>query len=199
MKPRISRETIVSTTIDLITRYGIRAVRVDEIAAALGISKRTLYEIFSDKTELIVTCIDEISSRQQDTYLKYLEQHETDGEALENLLWLMNQLIDSLYKVDRAYLVELEKKIDFQPVFLAGRKFWEETIDRLLQRCVATGFLNPIPTDFPVALRMLSTSLAYRFGDVSREEQRIICRIFIRGVATEKGIEWLDNNPNRPE
>ena len=42
MKRRVTREDIIRTTRDLIIRDGIRAVRVDEIAQTLGISKRTL-------------------------------------------------------------------------------------------------------------------------------------------------------------
>lgn len=49
MKRRVTREDIIRTTRDLIIRDGIRAVRVDEIAQKLEISKRTLYELFSDK------------------------------------------------------------------------------------------------------------------------------------------------------
>ena len=33
--------------------YGIRAVTMDMLAAQMGISKRTIYEVFSDKDELL--------------------------------------------------------------------------------------------------------------------------------------------------
>lgn len=53
MKRGATKEEIIRTTLDLITRNGLRAVRVDEIAQMLGISKRTLYEMFADKNDLI--------------------------------------------------------------------------------------------------------------------------------------------------
>lgn len=56
MKRRVTREEIIRTTRDLIIRNGIRAVRVDEIAQKLEISKRTLYELFSDKDTLVEQC-----------------------------------------------------------------------------------------------------------------------------------------------
>ena len=49
MKRGATREEIIRTTQEFIARNGIRAVRVDEIAQTLGISKRTLYEMFTDK------------------------------------------------------------------------------------------------------------------------------------------------------
>ena len=41
MKRGATRDEIIRATQELITRNGIRAVRVDEIAQTLGISKRT--------------------------------------------------------------------------------------------------------------------------------------------------------------
>ena len=48
MKRGATKEEIIRITQTLIARNGIRAVRVDEIVQTLGISKRTLYEMFAD-------------------------------------------------------------------------------------------------------------------------------------------------------
>ena len=37
-------------------RCGVKAVKMDDIASRLSISKRTLYEIFSNKEELLLDC-----------------------------------------------------------------------------------------------------------------------------------------------
>ena len=61
MKRGVTKEEIIHATQELIARNGIRAVRVDEIAQRLGISKRTLYEMFADKNDLISACLDAVS------------------------------------------------------------------------------------------------------------------------------------------
>src|SRR5580693_2786817 len=48
------RERILETTDRLFYHQGIRAVGVDTIAAEIGISKRTLYNHFPSKDELIL-------------------------------------------------------------------------------------------------------------------------------------------------
>src|ERR1700733_9301192 len=48
------RERILETSVRLFYRQGIRAVGVDTVAAEIGISKRTLYNYFPTKDELIV-------------------------------------------------------------------------------------------------------------------------------------------------
>lgn len=72
MKRRVTREDIIRTTRDLIIRDGIRAVRVDEIAQKLEISKRTLYELFSDKDTLVGECWDKIREEQEKKIAGYL-------------------------------------------------------------------------------------------------------------------------------
>lgn len=196
MKPRTGREEIISATIDLITRHGIRAVRVDEISSSLGMSKRTLYEIFRDKTELVVACIEEIGRRQQLSYVEYLKRHSGEEECLANLFWMMSRLIESLYAVDTSYLSEVCRRLEYQPVFLAGREFWSTHIDRLIRKCAEQGLLKRELADCPLSHRMLSTFYAYRLGDVSIDEQLTFCCIFIRGMATARGMAWIDGNEN---
>ena len=66
MKRGATREEIIRTTQEFIARYGILAVRVDEIAQTLGISKRTLYDMFADKNDLIMKCLDAMRTQQQE-------------------------------------------------------------------------------------------------------------------------------------
>ena len=47
------RERIIEGAANLFKTYGIRTVTMDSLAAHLGISKRTIYEVFSDKDELL--------------------------------------------------------------------------------------------------------------------------------------------------
>lgn len=47
------KEQIVTTAMSLFTKHGIKAVKMDDIASLLGISKRTLYEIYDNKEVLL--------------------------------------------------------------------------------------------------------------------------------------------------
>lgn len=62
MKRGVTKEEIIHATQELIARNGIRAVRVDEIAQTLGISKRTLYEMFTDKNDLVSACLEAMTT-----------------------------------------------------------------------------------------------------------------------------------------
>ena len=49
-----TKERIIEGAADLFKTYGIKSVTMDYLASHLGISKRTIYEVFSDKDELLV-------------------------------------------------------------------------------------------------------------------------------------------------
>ena len=65
MKRGVTKEEIIHATQELIARNGIRAVRVDEIAQTLGISKRTLYEMSTSKKDHISACLEAMSPQQR--------------------------------------------------------------------------------------------------------------------------------------
>ena len=52
------RERIIMTATEAFTLKGIKCITMDDIAAALGISKRTLYEVcFSDFISMRKSCM----------------------------------------------------------------------------------------------------------------------------------------------
>ena len=48
------KERILTVAMQAFKLRGIRNVRMDDIATTLGISKRTIYEIYSNKEELLL-------------------------------------------------------------------------------------------------------------------------------------------------
>ncbi|HMD01127.1 MAG TPA: TetR/AcrR family transcriptional regulator, partial [Ferruginibacter sp.] len=48
-----TKERIRKTAHDLMMQYGIRSISMDDIAAALGMSKKTIYQYYADKDELV--------------------------------------------------------------------------------------------------------------------------------------------------
>ena len=58
--------SIVKEAITLFLRYGIKAVSMDDIAKRVGISKRTLYESFISKDDLLMSCVEELHRRRNE-------------------------------------------------------------------------------------------------------------------------------------
>lgn len=122
MKRGATRDEIIRATQELITRNGIRAVRVDEIAQTLGISKRTLYEMFADKNDLVSACLDDMSLRQQQHIIECRKRRS--GNSLQKALKLMNEYIDILCKVEYSFLTDIRRKVVFAEHYDEHREFW---------------------------------------------------------------------------
>lgn len=55
-----TKQRIKQAANDLVMQYGIRSVSMDDIAANLGMSKKTIYLYFKDKDELVDEIVDDI-------------------------------------------------------------------------------------------------------------------------------------------
>ncbi|MBQ5647977.1 MAG: helix-turn-helix transcriptional regulator, partial [Alistipes sp.] len=54
------RAKVIKRAAEMIAELGVKSLRVDDLASDLGISKRTLYEMFGDKEELLYYSVKEI-------------------------------------------------------------------------------------------------------------------------------------------
>lgn len=189
------KEKVIRTTAQLITQYGIRHVRVDEIAQNLGISKRTLYELFHDKTDLVNCCLEDIKCRQRSRITSYLQKEIRN--PLQNIFWLMNEFIGALYAVDTEFLTELKRKTDYAQKYQENKLFWTTHLEELLQEGQREEyFLNDTDMNM-ISVRMLVSMQDSRVAGRARSEQEDFCRIMLRGLSTSKGIEWIDTH-SRP-
>jgi len=80
------KERITEEAAHLFMKYGIRAVTMDSIAQHLGMSKRTIYENFSDKDELLYHVIDTMAKKQKEIFKRIMASADNVIEALFNIL-----------------------------------------------------------------------------------------------------------------
>lgn len=190
MKRGATKEEIIRITRELIARNGIRAVRVDEIAQTLGISKRTLYEMFADKNDLVGACLDYMSHQQRERIVACCKRR--GGNALQKVLKLANEYIDNLYMVDPRFLSDIRHKVVYAEHYDEHREFWLREITRCLEASRDEELLLP-EIDAPAfADRLMNTLYELRLQGTIREELYLFCRTILRGAATRKGIELID-------
>ena len=149
MKRGVTKEEIIHATQELIARNGIRAVRVDEIAQTLGISKRTLYEMFTDKNDLVSACLEAMSHQQRERIVACRKRR--GGNPLQKVLRLTNEYIDNLYTVDHRFLSDISRKIIFAEHYDPGicRAVDEHDPRPAPERHGPRGTLALLPDDTP--------------------------------------------------
>lgn len=190
MKRGATKEDMIRTTQMLITRNGIRAVRVDEIAQTLGISKRTLYETFVDKTTLINKCLEDLSITQKQMVTKYMSQPAYS--PLQKIFWLTQKFVENLQIVDCKFLTDLRQKLVYVEYFEKDWQFWEQAMCDGLNACKQVGDVLPDTECEKIAKHLMNATYDLRLSGTPPKEQRLFCRTILRGIASQKGILWID-------
>ncbi len=178
---------------------GIKSVRMDDIATRLGVSKRTLYEMFGDKQDLLEQSLKYHFERKRD------DMHERTREAanvFEEIFLMMGAtkegehnkvLIGNLKK----FYPEIYRRLEEE-----AHCFSYEAFERLLDRGIEQGLFMP-DMNKELALTTLTftmTALFDRKHLLAPMRENISMQMafeyvivnFFRGLATHKGIEIID-------
>lgn len=188
------RDRIVEKSRELFIVNGIKSVTMDEIASSLGISKRTLYEIFADKEALLEMCI----QKMQDEDDRFLDEVLlTARNVLEVLLKCYQRSIEKLHATNRNFFEDLKKypKAHAQMKRRRSRDL-EETV-RFFMEGVRQGIFRSDVNFAIVNLLvyeqldlLMNTDICERYSFIEVYES--IMFTFIRGISTEKGARELD-------
>lgn len=97
---------IINEVGKMFTRYGIKNLSMDEIARELGISKKTLYQYFSDKSDLVSKVVDR---SLEETECGINKDGKLGKTAIDVLLNVSRYLINRFSQVNPMLNFELRK------------------------------------------------------------------------------------------
>jgi AcrR family transcriptional regulator len=100
------RQRIIEEAAGMFRTYGIRAVTMDMLATQMGISKRTIYEVFSDKDELLTGVLKWMTVRQREIMEKTLEESDNVIEAIFKIL---NIMMDHFENMSPAFQMDMKR------------------------------------------------------------------------------------------
>jgi AcrR family transcriptional regulator len=167
---------------------------MDDIARRAAVSKRTLYEFFRDKEDLLV----EVLKKSREPLTELFQQLDRNNDtALDIILLFIDSMEDSLQGRCEEFFVDIQRFSAATEVFIEGKLLFLNKVMELLQRGVSEGvFVTDINYDLIsfIAHRHISQSdppeMLRKF---SHEEIRnTLTFIFLRGICTEKGRIILD-------
>ena len=87
-------------------QFGIRSVSMDDIANSLGMSKKTLYQYFADKDELVDAVIEGHISKIE---VKCLACRQNATDAVHEIFLSMEYITEELSNMNPMLLYDLEK------------------------------------------------------------------------------------------
>ena len=99
-------EKILKTSLDLMMRIGVQSVTMDMVARDCGISKRTLYETFPNKHNLISDVIKYNQQLANDKFTQIFEQSSNSFEAMMGVYTVAREFIQ---KTSPVFLSDIKR------------------------------------------------------------------------------------------
>lgn len=174
---------------------GVRSVKMDDIAQKLSISKRTLYEIYKNKQELLLEGV-RAGERLRDEQLSAIANGEGKG-AIDIIMEFYRIQINSLVNVNPIFFEDVKKFKVVMDYIRERHLIHQQNGLTFLKRGVEDGYFRD-DVDYELISQLAEKISEFvmssrMYNDYSLEHVfRNIILLFFRGFSTPKGIEVMD-------
>ena len=197
LRPMEVKERIKQKADELFRRYGIKSVTMDEIANQLGVSKKTIYHSFSDKTELVDDVIVDMLQFNKECCQSYKTNSQNAIHEIFLALDMLQVIFDNmnpsiLHDIERNYPVTYKKFKEYK------YKYLFELVKENIERGIDEELYRPeINIDVVAKIRLETMMLPFdeelfpknKFSMVTLHQQLI--EYFLFGIASLKGYKLI--------
>ena len=185
---------ILKRAMSLFAKNGVRAVKMDDIARSLGISKRTLYEIYENKELLLFEGIKNyMQMREQE-----LQDYSTHNKnVMDIILFVYNVKVEEFSNTCPQFYGDIEKYPNVQDFLKKEREDNQKRLSEFLLKGTEEGYFRDDVDHELVSLLfdsigrlVLAKRLYTRFAIEDLFNNMMF--ISLRGICTRKGIDVLD-------
>ena len=195
------KERIIEEASELFGRSGVKGITMDDLARHLGISKRTIYENFKDKEDLLVACIDAF--------------HDEGIKINEKVFFEMDNIVDAILDMlqksaDQTTQLQFNMMTDIRKYYpqvykehlshFHADKY--QSMKQLIQQGINEGvFRNDLNSDIIAHFFCnQGDNIVHSDKDLDRfslsDVIENIAITFLRGICTAKGVDIIDKYKN---
>lgn len=192
-----NKELIIAIS-DLLLKNGMKATTMDFIASSLSMSKRTLYEIFDSKRDMIVRVVAYWQEQRRKDIVNIFNSSATIMEALVRSFAYHKKMmsgvnVDFIRDMDRNYP-------EVRELFNAHDTLWVKQLMIVIRKGIEQGVFRT-DVNYPIVLRMMRIQMESlkRMEEVFPEGIEIsdafdtIYISFLRSIASLEGMRIIDN------
>ena len=193
------KETILSSVADLYLKYGIRSVSMDDLAHHQGISKKTLYQYFEDKNDLVKHVTSKLLDERMNEYRSAIEGAIN---AIDELFAVSKLMRKHFSEINPALMYDLQKY--YTQAWQLFLKHEDEVVYRMVVNNLERGksehyFRMDINVNVLAKIRVAQIHLSFDERIFPKDEfnftdvQLQLFDHFVHGVLTETGLELYKN------
>ena len=182
---------------ELFMQYGLRSVSMDDIANSLGISKKTIYQYYADKDELVDAVIDAEFAKNENI-CEFDRQNSKN--AIDEIFMAMDKVVEMFSRMNPSLVFDMQKY--YPKAFQKFHKHKNDYLYNIIRDNVIRGineelYRSEINVDIISRFRVESimmpfnpefyTKMKYNMAEI--EEEFIIHFLF--GMASPKGYKMI--------
>lgn len=196
------RDKIINEASDLMMQYGIRTVTMDDISKNLGISKKTIYQYFKDKKELVNTVTEQHIDIEKERFTATVTD---SNDSIHELILVSQCFRETLKDMKMSLMKELQK---FYPeAWLQYEDFKNNVMMKMICQVIKRGqaegyFRQSIEPELIATMRIEQVQTFFMNNLFSREKftlaevQMHLFDHFIHGLFTIKGHQLFNQYSN---
>lgn len=188
------RDIVIEASMKAFALHGVRAVKMDDVAQSLSISKRTIYEMFGNKEQLLIEVLKTYKAAKE----KELNEKAVNCQnVIELLFYAYYQKINTFKKTNPVFYSDLTKYPLVIELLQKDREEARQNYYEFLRRGISEGvFREDLHLDL-IARLLDSVTSAMMNGELYRQYPiedvfRNIAFVSIRGICTRKGLDLFD-------
>lgn len=192
-----NKERIKLQATDLYMKYGIRSVSMDDIANHLGMSKKTIYQYYADKDELVDAVIEHKINHNESCC--QLDKDKSEN-AVHELFLAMDMVLEMFRNMNASVLYDMQK---YHPgAFLKFHKHKNDFLYTLIRENLVRGIKEDLYRDdinINIVARFRVDSMLLAFDpefqaktkhNLADIEQEIIL-LYTHGLVNMKGYKLI--------
>lgn len=195
-------ERIIQGGEELFMQAGIKSVTMDDIAKHLGMSKKTIYQFFGDKNELVLALVKK-KLVEDECQMQSIIQSSTN--VIEEMINMMKCSEEIFSRINPIVIHDMQK---YHPdAWIEFQKFKADvlvkTLEELLKKGIQQGFVrNDLDVKILAKMRVNQVEMGFNttIFPVSQfsawKVQYQLMEHFNYGICTLQGHELLDQHKN---
>ena len=192
-----SKERIKLRAHDMVMQYGMRSVSMDDLANSLGISKKTIYQYYADKDELMLEVVESVLARNQQS----CERDKKNAEnAIHEIFLAMDMIAEMFRTMNPSLMFDMQK---YHPdAYTCFQKHKNEYLFNTLRKNLVRGieeglYREEMKVDVVARFRVESMLIAFHPEFLRSTKhplavlQQELLELFLYGLVNSKGHKMI--------
>ena len=192
------QDKILKVALELFFKYGIKRVTMDDIAKELGMSKKTIYQFYKEKDDLVnQLCI--VEMHKQEEIFKNIELQSQD--PIHEIILISNTMSEMMQHINPVFFLDLQKF--HTDAFKEFQKFKDQCAYKDLLRNIRAGkevgvYRNDVDEEFTAKYRLAQIDMLmfgnfFSFEKISfTQSHQLLLDMFVYGICTLKGHKLIN-------